>query len=219
MLLPNHPTTRSNLDVLPVVPQRSQPVLVRIPKVAQQQVDVGAVGGEGGVEGGVAALHLEPGAILLDGLPQVELLLVAQPRFEGLIALVLQQRWRRRRRRRCKVDEVRIAMLHLAAWKAGARSRTHCYAIIAGTCMQGQHACSVCNALGLSSAVRADMHDWSTVPVCTKAHQNSAGRSSLFSPGGGRLPHGGTSSSSLSVKHTIATARRSQQCTSIFGIA
>ena len=129
MLLPNHPTTRSNLDVLPVVPQRSQPVLVRIPKVAQQQVDVGAVGGEGGVEGGVAALHLEPGAILLDGLPQVELLLVAQPRFEGLIALVLQQRWRRRRRRRCKVDEVRIAMLHLAAWKAGARSRTHCYVV------------------------------------------------------------------------------------------
>lgn len=60
LLAPTPPShARRHLDVLVIVPQRRQAVLVRVPKVAQQQVDVGAVGAQDGVERGVAAPHLQ----------------------------------------------------------------------------------------------------------------------------------------------------------------
>lgn len=89
MVSPPSPSA-PHLHVVPIVPQRRQPIVVRIPEVAQQQVDVGAVGAKDGVELRIAALHVQPLAILLNRLAQVELLLMPQARLERIITHVLK---------------------------------------------------------------------------------------------------------------------------------
>jgi hypothetical protein len=79
-----------HLDILIVVAQRRQAILVGVAEVSQQQVDVRAVAVEHRAERGVGALHRQPLVILVNRLPQVELLLVRQPSLEGIVAEVLQ---------------------------------------------------------------------------------------------------------------------------------
>jgi hypothetical protein len=84
----------AHLHVSVVVSQCRQPILVSVSEVPQQQVDVGAVGAKDGIECRIRTLHLQSLVILLYRLPQVELLLILQPRLQSIVAQVLRARHR-----------------------------------------------------------------------------------------------------------------------------